>query len=268
MPLAKFLVLGTFSRLSRQCCCGVGLLAALGLPAAALAGEVVVAVAANFTAPMQRLSALFERQTGHKVLASYGSTGKFFAQINSGASFEVFLAADDETPAKLERAGAAVSGSRFTYAVGRLVLWSRQAGVVDTGGEVLRGDTFRRLAIADPKLSPYGAAAVQTLRGLGQLQRLQSRLVTGENISQTYQFVATGNAPLGFVALSQVYVEGRIGSGSAWVVPEGLYQPIRQDAVLLVRGRDNPAAIALLDFLRDAPAQALIRAAGYNIDTP
>lgn len=234
----------------------------------AAAAEVAVAVAANFAAPMQRLAPLFEQQTGHKVVASYGSTGKFFAQIDNGAPFEVFLAADDETPARLERAGAAVAGTRFTYAVGRLVLWSRQVGVVDGNAEVLRGDSIDRLAIADPGLSPYGAAAVQTLKSLGLFQRLRPRFVTGENISQAYQFVATGNAPLGFVALSQVQVDGRIGEGSAWVVPAALHEPIRQDAVMLARGRGKPAAIALLEFLRSAPARAVIRAAGYTVDTP
>ena len=231
-----------------------------------LADDVAVAVAANFTAPMQRLVPLFEQQTGHGLVVSYGSTGKLAAQIRNGAPFEVFLAADDETPERLERAGDGVGGSRFTYAVGRLVLWSRQPGLVDAGGEVLRGDGFDRLAIADPRLAPYGAAAVQTLRALGLYERLQSRLVTGENITQAHQFVATGNAPLGFIALSQVYADGRIGSGSAWVVPARLHQPIVQQALLLQKGRDNPAAAALLRFLRSEPVLALIRSFGY--DTP
>lgn len=228
-----------------------------------MAAEVQVAVAANFTATMQRLAPMFEQQTGHKVVASYGSTGKFFAQISNGAPFEVFLAADDETPAKLERSSAAVAGSRFTYATGRLVLWSRQPGVVDSKGEVLRSDSFERLAIADPKLAPYGAAAVQTLRSLGLLERLQPRLVTGENITQAHQFVATGNAQLGFVALSQVQADGRIAKGSGWVVPANLHEPIVQQAVLLAAGRENTAARALLEFLRGEPARAVIRQAGY-----
>lgn len=233
---------------------------------AAAAGEVQVAVAANFTASMQRLAPLFEQQTGHKVVVSYGSTGKFFTQINSGAPFEVFLAADDETPAKLEQNGGAVAGTRFTYAIGRLVLWSRQVGAVDASGDVLRSASIDRLAIADPRLAPYGAAAVQTLRSLGLLERWQPRLVTGESISQAHQFVATGNAVLGFVALSQVYADGRIAQGSAWVVPTRLHDPIRQDAVLLARGRTNPAARALLEFLRSEPAQVVIRDAGYAVD--
>lgn len=238
------------------------------LSGAAAAGEVTVAVAANFTAPMQRLVPLFEQQTRHRVLASYGSTGKFFAQISNGAPFEVFLAADDETPTKLERSGVAVAGTRFTYATGRLALWSRQPGVVDPRGEVLRGDGFERLAIADPRLAPYGAAAIQALRALGSLERLQPRFVTGESITQAHQFVATGNAPLGFVALSQVQVDGRIAEGSAWVVPAHLHEPIRQQAVLLSIGRDNPAARALLDFLRSEPARTVIGRFGYETAGP
>jgi molybdate transport system substrate-binding protein len=216
---------------------------------------------------MQKLARLFEQQTGHKVVASYGSTGKLAAQIQNGAPFEVFLAADDETPAKLERSAHAVSGSRFTYAVGRLVLWSRDPGRVDGNGEVLRGDSFERLAIADPRLAPYGAAAVQTLRALGLHERLQPRLVTGENITQAHQFVATGNAQLGFVALSQVQIDGRIAEGSAWVVPARLHEPIVQQAVLLANGRDHPAATAFLGFLRSEPVRALIRGFGYDMLT-
>jgi molybdate transport system substrate-binding protein len=237
----------------------------LALVHAAWAAEVQVAVAANFTAPMQKLAQLFEQQTSHKVVASYGSTGKLAAQIQNGAPFEVFLAADDETPAKLERSTHAVTGSRFTYAVGRLVLWSRDPGRVDGKGEVLRSDGFERLAIADPRLAPYGAAAVQTLRSLGLYDRLQPRLVTGENITQAHQFVATGNAQLGFVALSQVEVDGRIAEGSAWVVPARLHEPVEQQAVLLTQGRDNPAARALLGFLRSEPARAVIRGYGYDV---
>ncbi|NBR97992.1 MAG: molybdate ABC transporter substrate-binding protein [Betaproteobacteria bacterium] len=223
------------------------------LPMPVGAAEVHVAVAANFTAPMQKLAGMFERQTGHRVAASFGSTGKLATQIQNGAPFEVFLAADDETPAKLERSGHAVSGSRVTYAIGRLVLWSRESGRVDGDGAVLRGSTVDRLAIA-------------TLRALGLYERLQPRLVTGENITQAHQFVATGNAPLGFVALSQVQVDGRITEGSAWLVPARLHEPIVQQAVLLNPGRDSPAAAAFIGFLRSEPVRAVIRGAGY--DTP
>jgi molybdate transport system substrate-binding protein len=230
-----------------------------------VAAETAVAVAANFAKPMQRLAPLFEQQTGHTLVLSFGSTGKLAAQIQNGAPFEVFLAADDEVPAKLERSAHAVYGSRFTYAIGRLVLWSRQPDLVDAKGEVLRADRFDRLAIADPRLAPYGAAAVQTLRALGLHERLQPRLVTGENITQAHQFVATGNAPLGFVALSQVQVDGRIAEGSAWLVPDRLHAPIEQQAVLLTSGRNSPAAAALLQFLRGETARTVIRGGGYDL---
>lgn len=233
--------------------------------ALAQAGEASVAVAANFTVPMQKIAAAFEQQTGHKASLAFGSTGKFHAQVRNGAPFHVLLAADDETPLRLEREGQVVPGSRFTYATGRLVLWSATPGLVDTQGEVLRKGSFRRLAIADPKLAPYGAAAMQAMEKLGLAQALAPRLVQGESIGQTFQFAATGNAELGFVALSQVMAEGRIGKGSAWLVPAQLHAPIRQDAALLTQGRHNPAAVALMDFLRSEPARAIIRAHGYEL---
>ena len=237
-----------------------------GLPAAAAhAGEASVAVAANFSAPMQKIAAAFERDTGHKALLSFGSTGRFHAQVKSGAPFQVLLAADAATPARLEQEGLAVPGSRFTYATGRLVLWSATPGVVDDKGEVLRRPGAARIAIADPKLAPYGAAAVEAMRKLGVFTALQSRLVQGDSIAQAWQFVSTGNAPLGFVALSQVMVDGRIDKGSAWVVPENLHAPIRQDAVLLAAGKDSPAAAALLAYLRGDTARAIIRAHGYEL---
>lgn len=238
-----------------------------GLVSAGLshAAEVSVAVAANFTAPMQKIAAAFEQKTGHKAVLSFGSTGKFYAQIKNGAPFQVLLAADAEIPAQLDKEGLTVSGSRFTYAIGRLVLWSKQAGLVDEKGDVLRQGGFDRLAIADPKLAPYGAAAVQSLTGLGLLPALKKRLVQGENIAQTYQFVATGNAALGFVALSQVRSEGRAAPGSAWIVPARLHSAIRQDAVVLAPGKNNPAAAALVGFLQTEQARALIRSFGYEI---
>ena len=230
---------------------------------AAHAAEVSVAVAANFTAPMQKIAAQFEQDTGHKAVLAFGSTGRFYAQIRNGAPFQVLLAADDETPARLEREGVGVPGSRFTYATGRLVLWSSQPGLVDAQGEVLRSGRVDRLALADPKLAPYGAAAIETLGALGVLEALRPRFVQGENIAQAHQFVATGNAALGFVALSQVFADGRLTSGSAWVVPAKLHAPIRQDAVLLDKGRDNPAATALLQYLRGDKARAVLRSYGY-----
>ena len=232
---------------------------------AVVAAEVQVAVAANFTAPMRKIGAAFEADTGHKALLSFGATGAFFAQIRNGAPFHLLLSADDETPARLEREGATVAGSRFTYAIGRLVLWSAQPGLVDGKGQVLRKPGDGRLAIANPRLAPYGAAAIEALTALGLLQTLQPRIVQGENIAQTYQFVATGNAPLGFVALSQVMVDGRIAKGSAWLVPAGLHGPIRQEAVVLVAGKDNAAAAALAAYLQSDKARAIIRSYGYEL---
>lgn len=229
------------------------------------AAEVTVAVAANFTAPMQKIARSFEQDTGHKAVLAFGSTGNFYAQIRNGAPFQVLLAADEETPLKLERDGAAVPGSRFTYATGKLVLWSKQAGLVDGNGDILRSGSFQRIAIANPKLAPYGAAAMQALEKLGVLAAVRPRIVEGGNISQTYQFVATGNAQVGFVALSQVISDGRIAQGSAWIVPANLHAPIRQDAVLLASGRENPAAAALLAYLRSEKARAVIRAFGYDL---
>lgn len=241
-------------------------LAAMGLVAsAAHAGEVQVAVAANFTAPAQRVAAEFERDTGHRALLSFGASGRFYAQIKNGAPFAVFLSADEATPLRLEAEGAAVPGSRFTYAIGRLALWSAQPGRVDTEGAVLQRGNFAHLAIANPKTAPYGAAAVEVLAALGVLEGLKPKLVQGENIAQAQQFVASGNAELGFVALSQVWRDGKLSEGSVWVVPTRLHAPIRQDAVLLLAGRDKPAAQALLSYLKGDKARALIRSFGYEL---
>lgn len=228
------------------------------------AGQVQVAVASNFTAPMQKLAAEFEKDTGHKAQLSFGSTGKFYAQIKNGAPFEVLLAADDETPVRLEQEGMAAAGSRFTYAIGTLVLWSARSDYVDAQGEVLNKGQFNKLALANPKLAPYGKAAVETLNKMGLFAALEPRFVQGENIAQTFQFVSTSNAELGFVALSQVMKDGRIASGSAWVVPGNLHTPIRQDAVILSNGKDNAAAIALMKYLKENKARAIIKAYGYN----
>ena len=239
-------------------------LAAAVLPGWLRADGTQVAVAANFTAPAKRIAAEFERETGHKVQLSFGATGKFYAQIRNGAPFEVLLAADDSTPARLEAEGAAIPGSRFTYAIGRLALWSAQPGFVDAKGEVLRAGRFKHLAIANPRLAPYGAAAVEALAALKLLDSLRPKFVQGENIAQTHQFIATGNAELGFVALSQVFKEGRIGEGSAWIVPAVLHHPIRQDAVLLARGKEKPAAEAWLRYLKGDRARAIIHSFGYE----
>jgi len=236
----------------------------------AQAGEVSVAVAANFTAPMQKIAQAFERDTGHKALLAFGSTGKFYAQIKNGAPFAVLLAADDETPLRLEKEGIAVAGTRFTYAVGRLALWSKNPALVDDKGQVLLGDTpdksrFKKLAIADPKLAPYGVAALEVMQRTGVFAGVSSKLVQGDSIGQAFQFVMTENAELGFVALSQIWMDGRINQGSAWVVPQNLYTPLKQDAVLLQIGRDNVAALALLKFLQSERAQAIIRTYGYSL---
>jgi molybdate transport system substrate-binding protein len=237
----------------------------LSVAASVQADDVPVAVASNFAVPMQKIAEGFARDTGHKAVLAFGATGKFYAQIENGAPFEVLLAADDTTPAKLEREGAAVLGSRFTYAIGKLVLWSAQPGLVDAKGDVLRNGPFKHLAIANPKAAPYGAAAIEALTQLKLLDALAPRFVQGENIAQTHQFVASGNAELGFVALSQVMADGKLHTGSAWVVTEELYQPIRQDAVVLTRGKGKPAAAALLDYLKGATAKAVIVAYGYSL---
>ncbi len=239
---------------------------AIGMAAsAAVAGEVQVAVAANFTAPMQAIAADFEKDTGNKVVASYGATGQFYAQIKNGAPFEVFLAADDTTPAKLESESLTVPGSRFTYATGALALWSAKDGYVDDKGDVLKKNEFTHLAIANPKAAPYGLAATQALDKLGLTQAVASKIVEGQNISQAQQFVATGNAELGFVALSQIYQNGKITGGSAWIVPASLHEPIKQDAVILSKGRDNPVAKQFEDYLKGPKAAAVIKSFGYQL---
>jgi len=241
------------------------LLAILACSGSANAGEVQVAVAANFAGPMEKLAAEFRRDTGHKAVVATGATGKFYAQITNGAPFEVLLSADDDTPARLEKEGQVVAGSRFTYAIGRLVLWSAKDGYVDAAGNVLKTGDFKHLSIANPKTAPYGAAAVSTLERLGLRDKLQPRIVQGENIAQAWQFASTGNAELGFVAQSQVWRDGKFTSGSGWIVPASMHDPIRQDAALLNRGAGNPAAQALLHYLRSDKARALIRTFGYEV---
>lgn len=228
------------------------------------AAEVHVAVAANFTAPMKRIAEEFEKDSGHKAMLSFGSTGKFYAQITHGAPFDVFLSADDETPARLENEGVAVAGTRFTYATGRLVLWSAKPGLVDDKAAVLLRNDFKYLAIAAPKLAPYGAAAMETLTKIGMLATLQAKLVTGESIGQTFSMISSGNADLGFVAMSQVFEDGKLKSGSAWVVPAHLHSPLKQDAVVLVRGRSNPAALQLMTFMKSGQARAIMNSFGYE----
>lgn len=239
------------------------LVLALAAPLAA-AGEVLVAVAANFAAPMARLAQAFEAASGHRVKVASGATGKLAAQVQAGAPFDVLLAADEATPARLLAEGHAVAGSAFPYAVGRLVLWSAQPGLVDAQGAVLDSGRFRHLAIANPKTAPYGQAAMAVLAARGLADRLAPKIVTGQSIAQAYQFVVTGNAELGFVALSQVQAPGQPRAGSAWVVPAELHPPIRQDAVRLKAGAANPAAAALLAWLQTEPARALMHEHGYS----
>ena len=238
------------------------LLAAAGI---AHADEVQVAVAANFAAPMKDIAARFEQDTGHKVLTTVGSTGKFYAQIRNGAPFDILLAADDETPAKLEKEGAAVPNTRFTYAIGKLVLWSAQPGLVDDKADVLKKGRFEHLSIANPKLAPYGAAAVEAMQKLNMYSALEPKFVVGESIAQAQQFVVSGAAQLGFVAMSQVYEGGKLKSGSAWVVPATLYSPIRQDAVALEKGKGKAVVDAFLKYLKGDKAKAVIRSYGYEL---
>ena len=213
---------------------------------------------------MKRIAEEFEKDTGHKAVLSYGATGRFYAQITNGAPFDVFLSADDETPARLEKEGVAVANSRFTYATGRLVLWSAKPGLVDEKAAVLLRNEFRYLAISAPKLAPYGTAAMETLIKIGMLPLLQAKLVTGDSTGQTFNMISSGNADLGFVAMSQVFEDGKLKSGSAWVVPAHLHSPLQQDAVLLKRGKSNPAALQLLTFMKSDQARAIMNSYGYE----
>lgn len=245
----------------------LSLLLGLFLAGPAAGEQAVVAVAANFSEVAERLAKDFERASGHKLTFVAGSTGKLYAQIYNGAPFDVFLAADQESTARLEKDGLAAAGSRFTYATGRLTLWSREPGRIGRdGAATLRQGSFRRLAIANPALAPYGAGAQQTLESLGLWERLQDRIVMGQTISQAHTLVASGNAEIGFVALSSVLSPRNDIEGSRWDVPAALHKPIRQDAVLLARGAGNAAARGFLDFLRGKQAKALMQAYGYGVE--
>jgi molybdate transport system substrate-binding protein len=235
------------------------------LSIASHAAEASVAVAANFAQPLQAIAAVLQKTTGHTLAVTVGATGKFYAQIHHGAPFDVLLAADMQTPAGLEQEGLTLPGSRFTYATGKLVLWSAHAARVDNSGRVLKSPDLGKVAYANPKLAPYGAAALQVIDKLGMTRALAAMLVQGESIGQAYTFTATGNADLGFVALSQVLEGGKLKSGSVWVIPQALYAPIRQDAVVLQRGAGNPAAQALMQLLRSPNTKDLIRSYGYEL---
>lgn len=248
--------------------CVLGLLFSFAVMMRVEASEVRVAVASNFAAPMRALAAEFEGSSQHTVKIAYGSSGKFYAQITHGAPFDVFFSADQAKPAALLDANLALSNTQFTYAVGRLVLWSANFRDITRGAEVLAGGEFNKLALANPKLAPYGTAAVQALESLGLKAETQPKWVLGENISQAFQFVSTGNADLGFVAgsqLVQLQREGQLSMTAVWQVPQALYSPVRQDAVLLVRGAKNPAAIDLLAFMQSPKAQAIIESYGYSV---
>ncbi|MDO9423850.1 MAG: molybdate ABC transporter substrate-binding protein [Methylobacter sp.] len=257
-------------------------LALLLLSQASWAVTVLVAVASDFTKPMTEIAAAFEKATGHTAKLSFGSSGKAFAQIQSGAPFDLYLSASEKYPLELEKSGFAVSGSHFVYAIGKLVLWSATPGYVDGQGEILKTGDFKHIALADPSHAPYGVVAVEVMNSLGVLDKLRPLFVMGENISQTFQFVSTGNAELGFVGLAQVidvnsgkasapahapYLRpvGKIGSGSGWIIPDNLHSPFRQMAVLLKTGAENPAAHALADFLKSPPALAIIEKYGFGL---
>ena len=242
------------------CTALLALIAGFAEPVAA--AETSVAVAANFTEPAKAIAAAFTKATGNTATLSFGASGLFYTQMTHGAPFEVFLSADTERPARMEEDGLAVAGSRFTYATGRLVLYSATPGLVDPDGKVLNTSSFAHIAIAEPSAAPYGAAAVATMTRLGVFARLQPRLVTGSSITQTYQFVATGAAELGFVAQSQVI---DVTGGSRWLVPATLHPPIEQGAVLLKVGAANPVAMAFLKFMRGSAARAIIRRYGYDV---
>ncbi len=226
---------------------------------------VLVAVAANFSKPMTDIAAEFEKETGHRANLALGSSGKFVSQMENGGPFEVLLSADEKGPEKLEQAGLTVPNTRFVYALGKLVLWSAMPDYVDNQGKILTTGSFKHLALADSKLAPYGVAAVEVLKNMKLFDKLQLFFVQGENIAQTYQFISTANAELGFIALSQVLENGKIANGSGWIIPDNLYAPIRQGAVLLKNGAENPAALALLEFLKSAPALAIIKKYGYAL---
>jgi molybdate transport system substrate-binding protein len=251
--------------LNRRPVLAAALVGALSLvlgAASAVAAETKVAVAANFTEPAKAIAARFEAATGHKAVLSFGSSGQFYTQIANGAPYEVFLSADGERPAKAETDGLAVAGTRFTYATGRLVLFSRTPGLVDAKGAVLKTGKFEKLAIADPKAAPYGQAAVETLTKLKLYDTLKPKIVTGASITQAYQYVQTGAAEVGFVALSQVVNEA---GGSRWLVPAADHTPIDQQAVLLKTGADSVAAKAFLQFLKGKDAKAIIKRYGYEV---
>ena len=234
----------------------------LGAAAPALADDVPVAVAANFTEPAKEIATAFAAKTGHHLVLSFGASGQFYTQITQGAPFQVFLSADADRPQRIEREGLGVPGTRFTYAIGQLVLYSKTPGLVDQAGAVLSQGPFNKIAIADPTAAPYGTAAIETMTKLGVYERLTPKIVKGASITQAYQFVDSGAAELGFVALSQVIA---VQGGSRWLVPARFHAPIEQQAILLLPGANKPAALAFLKFLRSPEALAIIKRYGYEV---
>lgn len=230
-------------------------------PACVLADAIRIAVASNFSQPAKEIAARYEQQSGQHLILSFGATGKHYAQIKHGAPFDVFFAADADHPRRLEEEGLAVAGSRFTYARGRLVLWSAREGFVDKHGRILMTAQFSRLAIANPQLAPYGRAAQEVLQAKGLWHTMRHRVVRGENIGQTYQFVRSGNAKLGFVAYSQIKRSNQAITGSYWLVPQALYQPIEQQVIML---RDNSAIRAFIAYVQSPQVQTIIRSYGYD----
>jgi molybdate transport system substrate-binding protein len=244
----------------RQVCAAFGLLcSAFTLPTQA--AQTHVAVAANFIEPAREIAALFQKKTGDEAILISGASGAFFAQITHGAPFEVFLSADEERPRLAVEQGFAVPESRFTYAIGKLVLWSRVIDVTD-GAAALKAGAFNKLSIANPTAAPYGAAAVESLKALGLYDSLQGKIVQGGSIAQAFQFIDTKNAELGFIALSQLYGNTE---GTRWLVPENLHTPIRQDAVLLKNGESDPTAKAFLAFLKGPEALEIVKRFGYAL---
>lgn len=242
---------------------GIAFIVAGLLANTALAGQTNVAVAANFTDAANEIATAFKAETGHEAVLSFGSTGQLYTQITQDAPFEVFLSADNTRPAKAIADGLGVEGTVFTYAIGRIVLWSADAGLVK-GEETLKEGAFDKIAVANPETAPYGAAAIEAMKALGVYDGLSAKIVQGNNIAQTFQFVETGNAELGFVALSQI---AGSDAGSRWVVPAELYTPIRQDAVLLKKGEASEAAKAFLDFLKSPTVAAVIEKYGYGVES-
>lgn len=233
---------------------------------AACADEIQVAVAANFTAPMRKIADEFEKETGHKALLSFGTVGQFYAQMKNGAPFEVLVSSDKATPDKLVRDGLALDDTRHTYAIGKLVLWSATPGLVDSKGAVLKSGKFQHLALANPTLAVYGAAGQEVLKKLGVWDAVQPKIVQAENITQAYQFVASGNAEIGFVALSQIIGDdGKLAKGSSWAPPADLYPPIKQDVIVLSLGNGKAGARALAKYLGSDKARAIIRSYGYEL---